>query len=76
MANSHDYLEFYYYYEDSNYAYGTRTTFLDAFLPTNTDTTVNFYGRTKEGSNYIYFYQQDADGNGYTLKNTVSVSAN
>ena len=27
---------------------GTRTTFLDAFLPTNTSTTVNFYAKSPE----------------------------
>ncbi len=54
---------------------GTRTTFLDAFLPTSTDTTINFYGSSNQGSNHIYFYTQNADKNGYTLANTVNTNA-
>ena len=54
---------------------GTRTTFLDAFLPTSNDTTINFYGTDASGSNHVYFYKQDADKQGYTLANTVNTDA-
>lgn len=53
---------------------GTRTTFLDAFLPASSSTTVNFYGDDPSGDATAYFYKQNPDGNGYTLANTVSVS--
>lgn len=54
---------------------GTRTTFLDAFLPASTSTTVNFYGSDPTGDATAYFYKQNPDGNGYTLANYVSVSS-
>ena len=54
---------------------GTRTTFLDAFLPSSNSTTVNFYGRDPEGSNHVYFYKQNSDLSGYTLANTVNTDA-
>lgn len=53
---------------------GTRTTFLDAFLPTSTESIVNFYGEEPEGSFTIYFYKQNADLNGYSVANTVKVT--
>ncbi|MBO7446201.1 MAG: InlB B-repeat-containing protein, partial [Bacteroidales bacterium] len=53
---------------------GTHTTFLDAFLPASTQTTVNFYGRSPQGNNHVYFYKQNPNGNGYTLANTVNVT--
>jgi len=62
-------------YNAQNQPNGTRTTFLDAFLPTSTDTTVEFYGTTPSGSNHIYFYKQNANGSGYTLANTVNTNA-
>ena len=62
-------------YNNQNQPNGTRTTFLDAFLPTSNDTTVEFYGTTPSGSNHIYFYKQNANGNGYTLANTVNTNA-
>ncbi|MBO4881097.1 MAG: InlB B-repeat-containing protein, partial [Firmicutes bacterium] len=54
---------------------GTRTTFLDAFLPASSATTVNFYGSDTEGTKHIYFYKQNPDKNGYTLANTVNTDA-
>ena len=53
---------------------GTRTTFLDAFLPTSNNTTIDFYGFDSEGNRTVYFYKQNANGNGYTLANTVTIS--
>lgn len=53
---------------------GTRTTFLDAFLPPNGGSTMTFYGFNSQGSNHIYFYTQNADGSGYTLTNEVTAS--
>lgn len=54
---------------------GTRTTFMDAFLPP-TGTSETFYGFSAQGSNHIYFYKQNADGNGYTLANDVTSQSN
>ncbi len=62
-------------YNYQNQPNGTRTTFLDAFLPTSNDTTVNFYGSTPAGSTQIHFYKQNANGIGYTEANTVSTNA-
>ena len=55
---------------------GTRTTFLDAFLPTDNSTMLNFYGQTPPaGQTYqIRFHKQNANGEGSTLANTVNVS--
>lgn len=50
---------------------GTRTTFLDAFLPSDGSETVNFYGQTVEGTVQIRFFKQNAAGTGYELANTV-----
>ena len=56
---------------------GTRTTFLDAFLPTSDSTTVNFYARAHSGTTrHVYFYTQNASGNGYTMTNDVTVADN
>ena len=52
---------------DFNGGTGTRTTFLDAFLPSGTSTEVNFYGETGTGTNTIKFYQQNVDGETYSL---------
>jgi hypothetical protein len=48
---------------DSQSLDGTRTTFLDAFLPTSESVIVNFYAKKTEGEQHIYFYQQNPDGN-------------
>lgn len=53
---------------------GTRTTFLDAFLPTDGSATVNFYGVEPAGTHVINFYKQNASGTGYDLANTVTAS--
>jgi uncharacterized repeat protein (TIGR02543 family) len=50
---------------------GVRTTFLDAFIPASTSMIVDYYGYTPSGSYYVYFYQQNAEGTGYTLMNSV-----
>lgn len=57
---------------------GTRTTFLDAFLPSGTETEVNFYGNTGTGTSSIRFYQQNTDGETYSLPSggTVTSSSN
>ena len=57
---------------------GSRTTFLDAFIPNNGagSTSQTFYGHSLSGRTPIYFYQQNADKSGYTLVNTVYGSAN
>ncbi|MCR5664856.1 MAG: hypothetical protein K6G17_08320 [Oscillospiraceae bacterium] len=59
---------------------GTRTTFLDAFLPTSLDTTVEFYSNSTGGSNRIYFYKQKLNADGtlsdeYELVNTIITTA-
>ncbi|MDI9590549.1 MAG: InlB B-repeat-containing protein [Acidobacteriota bacterium] len=54
---------------------GTRTTFMDAFLPP-TGLTENFYGRAGQGTVPVRFYTQNADGSGYTLTNTMTSSSN
>lgn len=56
-------------------ASGTRTTFLDAFLPASTSTQVDFYGSTPAGNTHVYFYKQRPDRTGYDLANTVNTSA-
>ena len=53
---------------------GTRTTFLDAFLPSDGAETVKFYGSTPKGSATIKFYKQNAEGTGYVLANTVTAN--
>lgn len=57
-------------------ASGTRTTFLDAFLPTETADTVNFYGNAAAGgSRDVVFLKQDLDNpNNYTEANRVATS--
>ena len=54
---------------------GTRTTFLDAFLPSGTNTEVNFYGNTGTGTSNIRFYQQDVDGETYILPSGGTVTS-
>ena len=56
------------------YGTGTRTTFMDAFLPP-TGTSETFYGFNAQGNNNVDFYKQNADGNGYTLANKVTSAA-
>ena len=52
---------------------GTRTTFLDAFLPSDGASMVNFYGSSSaSGGDLVIFYKQDADLNGYTEANRVN----
>lgn len=60
---------------------GTRTTFLDAFLPTELTTTVNFYGSTPTSGKTVIFYKQglNADGtlsSNYEETNRVGTSTN
>ena len=54
---------------------GTRTTFLDAFLPSGTETEVNFYGNTGTGTSSIRFYQQNVDGETYSLPSGGTVTS-
>ncbi|MBQ9064743.1 MAG: InlB B-repeat-containing protein [Blautia sp.] len=54
---------------------GTRTTFLDAFLPAGTSTEVNYYGNTGSGTSSIRFYQQDVNGETYSLPNGGTVTS-
>ena len=68
------YLGYGYGYGWIYYGTGTRTTFMDAFLPP-TGTSMRFYGFNAQGNNHVYFYKQDADGNGYTLANDVTSAA-
>ena len=51
---------------------GIRTTFLDAFIPASTSMIINYYGHATSGTHNIYFYQQNANGTGYTRTNTVA----
>ena len=54
---------------------GTRTTFLDAFLPSDGASLVNFYGRNPTTSDrVVIFYTQNADLEGYTEANRVQTS--
>ena len=50
---------------------GTRTTFMSAFLPTDNQTIVEFYGNDPSGSSQIHFLVQNPDGS-YTEKDTVT----
>ncbi|MBQ3393972.1 MAG: InlB B-repeat-containing protein [Oscillospiraceae bacterium] len=53
---------------------GTRTTFMDAFLPPS-GYTENFYGSEHSGSRTIYFQQQSAsDPSSYSTINTVTAA--
>ena len=52
---------------------GTRTTFLDAFLPSSGDTTLTFYGSAPSGSKTIHFYKQKLNQDG-SLSNPDDVS--
>ena len=54
----------------------TRTTFLDAFIPATTATTVNYYGQYMAGTNHAYFYKQNKTGTGYDEEatNTMEVA--
>lgn len=54
---------------------GTRTTFMDAFLPPSNGTTMNFYGRSTQSGRNIYFLKQKADKTGYEITNTVNVAS-
>lgn len=56
-------------------ASGVRTTFLDAYLPSDASSIVNFYGRDVAGTVPIRFHKQNAEGTGYTLTNTVYATA-
>lgn len=54
---------------------GTRTTFLDSFLPTTDSMIVNVYGfDPPTANNYAYFYQEKPDGSGYVEANRVRVT--
>ena len=53
---------------------GTRTTFLDAFLPSDGASTVNFYGRSHTGNATIVFYKQNPEKTGYVEANTVTAA--
>lgn len=54
---------------------GTRTTFMDAFLPPDGGSTLNFYGSATSGDRTIHFQQQDADDpTKFTDANTVKAS--
>ena len=70
----------YWWYDNYTTSYGqyvgsgTRTTFLDAFILSSGGSEETFYGFTGTGTNHIYFYKQNADGNTYpaTATNTVT----
>ena len=50
-------------------AYGTRMTYKDAFLPTDSDMTVEYWGNTASVGGTIHFWTQDVEGGGsYTDK--------
>ena len=53
---------------------GTRTTFMDAFLPSDGASTVNFYGSTPSGNATIIFYKQNPEKTGYVEANRVTAS--
>lgn len=53
---------------------GTRTTFLDAFIIADGSSSQIFYGFSGDGNRTRYFYKLNADGDGYTLANTVTGS--
>ena len=61
--------------KSGNSATGTRTTFLDGFLPTSDTTTLNYYAASTSSGKTIYFYKQKADGSGYDLANTVGTNS-
>lgn len=69
------------WYNDYNYSpwggysgAGTRTTFMDAFLPPDGGSSMIFYGFNSQGNNHVYFYTQNANASGYTLTNEVTTS--
>ena len=54
---------------------GTRTTFLDAFMPSDGASQQNFYGTTATTSTrQVIFYKQNANLNGYTEANRVQTA--
>ena len=60
---------------DNGSTSGTRTTFLDAYLPPAPGVTVmNFYGTDHGGNQTVHFLQQNASGNGYTEANSVKAN--
>ncbi|MBR2782736.1 MAG: InlB B-repeat-containing protein [Firmicutes bacterium] len=62
-------------HDDYGNTSGTRTTFLDAFMPSDGASQENFYGRTATTSTrQVIFYKQNADLNGYTEANRVQTS--
>ncbi len=62
-------------YSSSTQGSGTRTTFMDTFTPTETGTTITFYGfeNTATTKTTYHFLQKNADGT-YTEKNTVDTN--
>lgn len=79
QKNGYTWPEDYWWYDTltNNKPSGTRTTFLDAFLPTTDTTTVNYYGETSTGALNIRFYKQDYNNtSNYTLADTVSATEN
>ncbi|WP_026506908.1 InlB B-repeat-containing protein [Butyrivibrio sp. MC2013] len=78
-ANNYTWPNEYDWYSGYNYqnqGSGTRTTFLDAFIPTSNNTTVNFYAKEIESGKHIYFLKQNPEKNGYTISDTVNTAAN
>lgn len=67
----------YWWYENNNANdKGSRTTFLDAFIPSDGSyTSQTFYGFTGSGNKNIRFYKQNDEG-GYDLANSVTGSGN
>ncbi|MBQ9435938.1 MAG: InlB B-repeat-containing protein, partial [Bacteroidales bacterium] len=55
---------------------GTRTTFLDAFLPTSDETTIKFYASATTSGKTVHFMQHNTTGDGYTEAIHVDISSN
>ena len=74
LENEYTWPTNYWWYQNnsSQTTNNTRTTFLDAFMPSNGSYTSQiFYGFTHNGSSTIRFYKQNEAG-GYDLTNTVA----
>ena len=61
--------------DNNNTPTGTRMTYKDAFLPTDSEMTVDYYGRRSTGNGSVHFWTQDVEGgNHYTEQYSVSTS--
>lgn len=60
-------------YDDDNVATGTRTTFMDAFLPTDNQKNLKFYGGDLTNGKVVNFYKEGMTSGSYPSNPTNSV---